>query len=272
MFLEVGSKAMHRSEAFPKLPTVEIDAAIDPAEASKALYGEPLWYVVSELFSNSHSGTAQASTSLIYLINGFNFFNNKGKYADNAARKSLVEHLIVKQQPKTNVEEEFMRLENLRRSIDWLGWCCLNTSTIPPDIKKNFSVDGADDHLGGTLFDRAKARLHGWVSENEEESMALITPSPQIDEQVNSVCQRLHQLGNFYNTKQPILAVYKIVFPQGYHPPDPDKIPAQMDEMIALSEYDTDMPRYSAFAALFDLFGANDQLQKLIESMGAKPV
>jgi hypothetical protein len=180
-----------------------------------------------------------------------------------------LDRIIVDQNPDTEQEEEYMHLTNLRGSLDWLGWQCLEASSIPPEQKSQFAVDEIDSHLKGVDLERAITSLRKWARQHPEEASKPIIITSGIREQAVRLHDRLESLAEFYNEKQPLVATYKVVYPQGYQKPT-----LYSDEYwearIAMSKYDNDMMRYSVFGSLFDLLGATRQRDALIEAIGAK--
>jgi len=242
------------------LPIIQIDAEVEPRQALAHLHGLPQAYVVSTLYAVHHRGRGPGD-QLVRLIDHLRYSGPQSGPWDD----TTVERIAVDQTPQTRTEEEFMYVINLKGSLIYLSWMALGASTLPNDLKADFNPWGHEEFTNEN-YDEAIGRLGAWARENPDEANKSITDIELLEKPVTRVCERLQQLAAFYNTQQPLLAVYKVAFPEGYIQ---GKL-SPMDELISLSEYATDMRRFSIIASLLELFGAEDKLDRFLIDMGVR--
>jgi hypothetical protein len=240
-----------------ELSTIQVSAKVNPEHALNFLMQIPQTTVISTLYAVHHRGNGPGD-SLVRLMEDLRY--EDGKWDDGT-----VERIAVQQKPENLVEEEFMHLSNLKGSLIWLSWVAVGGSSIPDDLKASFAPPDGEE-LSDNTYDSEIGQLSVWERENPNEAGKLYNEPDVFEKPVTRVCERLQELAEFYNIKQPIVAVYKVVFPEGY---TPGKL-GYIDELMRLTEYERDMRRYSIIASLMELFDADDQLSRLMVDMGAK--
>ncbi len=256
--MRAGSEDFEQNGDFVRtsLPTIEVDAIVDPEQALQALGEIPQAWLVSSLFSVHHRSDV-AGDWLARMVSELNF-RHREDWDD-----STLQRILVDQTPEDPEEEEFMRLVNLKGALAWLSWTALTLSTIPDDIKSGFSLNAGKGLIAEYTYDSEVAILDAWAKGHPEENKPLKDISLLMDP-VRRVCVRLKQLAEFYNAELPIAAVYRVEFSD-----DEDLTGlGYFDTLIRLSKYDAHMKRFSIIASLLKLLGSNDKVNKLASDIG----
>ncbi len=117
------------------------------------------------------------------------------------------QRVIIEEKPETLGEEEFIRVWAVRSALTLLAWQCLDAATFPEELKSKFSTD--EEHLGGKGFDEAVFGVLRWAEHNPDKNLP-IEIAPKIEKQIKRVYQKGEELIQFYNTKRPLLDVYRV--------------------------------------------------------------
>lgn len=245
------------------LPTFQLPVEIDLGSVRDTLAELPQAYLISALYAVSHRGFAGGVDNLAMLSDNVLFENS---LLDFQGDESKQQRVLVEEKPETLGEQEALLLTKLRGSIDWLGWRLLNSSNLPEEVKVKFGVDEPDGHLEGVRYEGAVNALELWANDNPDLAGQPLVFSAADEKQIESVCDKIRQLMDFYNKMQPVVAVFKVVFPEGYIPPEDDYMDLKTFEK--LSEYDTDMRRYSVTAGLLSLLGQGQLVYDIQRSIG----